>query len=107
MRLNLKVSLILAALAALPAGAQIQSGNPQVVITPNREMQPQATSVRRISVAEARKQVTAKKAVIVDVRSAEQFKRGHIRGATNIPGSQLLSRFRELPFGKTIITYCA
>jgi len=107
MRSNLNVTLILAALAALPAGAQVQSGNPSVVITPNREMQPQATSVRRISVAEARKQVTTKKAVIVDVRRAEQFRLGHIKGATNIPGSQLLSRFRELPVGKTIITYCA
>ena len=45
--------------------------------------------------------------VFVDVRSEEQFMLGHIKGALSIPGSQLIKRLREIPPGKTIITYCA
>lgn len=64
-------------------------------------------SVRRISTAEAFKLANRGEAVIVDVRSSESFKAGHIKGAYSIPGSQLISRLKELPPGKMIITYCA
>jgi len=87
------------------ASAQISAGNPNVMITPTNPAAP--GTIKRINVTDAFKEVNAKKAVIVDVRSAEQFRLGHIKGALNIPLSQLLSRVRELPFGKTVITYCA
>jgi len=45
--------------------------------------------------------------VFVDVRSNEQYQLGHIRGAISIPGSQLVTRMRELPPQKLIIAYCA
>jgi rhodanese-related sulfurtransferase len=64
-------------------------------------------SVRRVSHSEAYKLQKEGKAVIVDVRSFEQYQLGHIKGAVSIPGSQLLSRLRELPPRTTIITYCA
>src|SRR4029078_4793791 len=64
-------------------------------------------SVRRISEAEAMRLFKNGSAVIVDVRSNEQFKLGHIKGAVNIPRSQLVARLKELPAGKLIITYCA
>jgi rhodanese-related sulfurtransferase len=47
-------------------------------------------------------------AVLVDVRSVNQFKDGHISGARNVPGDQVadgakaLEKFRD----KTIITCC-
>lgn len=63
--------------------------------------------VRRVSEAEASRLATNGAAVIVDVRSNSQFALGHIKGSLNIPGSQLVSRIKELPPGKTIITYCA
>ena len=66
-----------------------------------------SASARRIKRDEALKLVNAGKAVFVDVRSKQSYDAGHIKGALSIPGSQIKSRFRELPAGKTIITYCA
>lgn len=83
-----------------PAGA-IKS--PQAI----QQAQQSIDKVRRISRAEAIKLAKANKAVYVDVRSKEQYDLGHIKGAVSIPGSQLVTRLRELPPGKMIITYCA
>ncbi|HEX6160407.1 MAG TPA: rhodanese-like domain-containing protein, partial [Thermoanaerobaculia bacterium] len=63
--------------------------------------------VKLISIDDAYKLFKENKAVFVDVRSSEQFGFGHIKGSLNIPGSQIVSRFREIPPGKAIITYCA
>lgn len=65
------------------------------------------TNFPRISKEDARKLWQNSEAVFVDVRSNEQFSYGHIKGALSIPGSQLMGRFREVPPGKTIVTYCA
>lgn len=46
-------------------------------------------------------------AVIVDVRTAAEFKSGHIKGAVNIPLDQVKSKVAELKKkGKPIITCC-
>ncbi len=44
--------------------------------------------------------------VLVDVRSEEGFRQGHIPGALSIPFEQLPARLRELPKAKTVIAYC-
>lgn len=84
---------------------------------PNRPARPSAgaaqtvdpgiAAARRITREEAIKLVREGKGVYVDVRSKQSFDRGHIKGALSFPNSQLISRARELPAGKTIITYCA
>jgi len=61
----------------------------------------------RISMDDAIKLHKEGKAVFIDVRSNEQFTDGHIKGALSIPGSQIVGRFKEVPPGKTVITYCA
>ena len=43
---------------------------------------------------------------IVDVRSPLEFNTGHIAGAVNIPLPELRARWKELPPGKPIATYC-
>lgn len=47
-------------------------------------------------------------AVLVDLRSANQFKDGHIEGARNVPGDQLAADARALErlTGKTLVLYC-
>ena len=65
------------------------------------------TQFARISQEDAYKLFVAGKATFIDVRSNEQFSYGHIRGALNIPRSQIISRFREVTPGTTVITYCA
>ena len=44
--------------------------------------------------------------IILDVRTPEEFKEGHIEGAILIPVSELEGRLDELPKDKPIITYC-
>ncbi len=43
---------------------------------------------------------------VLDVRSPEDFAKGHIPGATNIPLTDLPGKFGSLPKDKTIIAYC-
>ena len=44
--------------------------------------------------------------IILDVRTPDEFKKGHIEGAVLIPVSELDNRLGELPKDKPIITYC-
>jgi len=44
--------------------------------------------------------------IILDVRTPDEFKEGHIEGAKLIPVSELEGRLDELPKDKPIITYC-
>ncbi|HUP47700.1 MAG TPA: rhodanese-like domain-containing protein [Thermoanaerobaculia bacterium] len=69
--------------------------------------EPAVAAARRITREDAIKLVREEKAVYVDVRSKDSYDKGHIKGALSIPNSQLLSRLKELPQGKTVITYCA
>lgn len=78
-----------------------------VTASPQANQQARIDAVRRVTVLEAQKLAQTGQAVIVDVRSSQQFSEGHIRGAVNIPGSQLLARLGELPPKTLIITYCA
>lgn len=44
--------------------------------------------------------------VLLDVRTAEGFRDGHLPGARHIPFEQLPQRMKELPKDQEIITYC-
>ena len=44
--------------------------------------------------------------VILDVRTPQGFREGHIPGAINIPFEELPQRMKELPKRKAIISYC-
>ena len=66
-----------------------------------------ADDVRRISVADAHKEVQAGRAVFVDVRTKTEFDRGHIKGALSLPKPEIPARLAEVPRDKTLIIYCA
>jgi 3-mercaptopyruvate sulfurtransferase SseA len=95
--------------------AQTQTGPGTVRITPGPPGSPTPTApvaddlskARRISRTDAVKMVKQNKAIYVDVRSKESFDQGHLPGAVNIPLSELEKRFRDVPTGKYLITYCA
>ena len=104
--------LMFAAVAVGPAHAQMKAqtttpNSAAVTATPVAQPIPSLESARRITRDEAIKLVNAGKAVYVDVRSKESYDVAHIKGALSIPGSQLIARIREIPVGKTIVTYCA
>jgi len=84
-----------------PSGVTTQIGQPQ------QQKLPPLSAARRIKRDDAMKLGKSGKAVYVDVRSLDSFNKGHIKGAISIPHSQLMNRLREIPPGKTIITYCA
>ena len=47
-------------------------------------------------------------ALLLDVRSREEFAKGHVPGAVNIPHDELAGRLGELPGGKdrALVVYC-
>ena len=54
------------------------------------------------------KALTQQGAVIVDVRSENEFKSGHIKGAINIPLNSIQNKVKDLKKkGKPVITCCA
>jgi 3-mercaptopyruvate sulfurtransferase SseA len=66
-----------------------------------------ADGVERITTAELRDALEKGTAVVIDVRSPESYKAGHIKGAKNIPEAELVSRKDELPRDKKIVFYCS
>jgi 3-mercaptopyruvate sulfurtransferase SseA len=101
----MRTALVLTvAIAAVSAQAQ---SNPNVIITPQVQPPNDLVTAKRIAREEAITKVKANKAAFVDVRSAEQYKLAHIKGAINIPLGELMQRIHELPPKKEIITYCA
>lgn len=62
---------------------------------------------RRISLVETRAALDSGRAVLIDVRTAEQWGAGHAAGAIHIPESEIVARMNEVPRDKMVITYCA
>ena len=106
------VVAIFAALLATVATAQkvmipSQSSNPNVILTPPNPVEQNLEKAKRIPRNEAIKLVKEGKAVFVDVRSKEAYDAGHIKGAISIPESEIITRLKDLPPKKMVITYCA
>ena len=49
----------------------------------------------------------AKGAIILDVRTVGEFRKGHIEGSINISLGTIRERYIELDSSKTYITYCS
>jgi rhodanese-related sulfurtransferase len=55
---------------------------------------------------ELRERVREGAVVVLDVRPAEEYRAGHIPGATSIPLAELDRRIAELPADKEVVAYC-
>ena len=66
-----------------------------------------ADGIRRVTVPELRDLVAQNQAVIIDVRNADAYNAGHIRGAKLMPVGEILKYVNELPKDKLIVTYCS
>jgi rhodanese-related sulfurtransferase len=44
--------------------------------------------------------------LVIDVRSPEEFAKGHVPGAVNIPHDQIESRLADVPKDKDVVLYC-
>lgn len=68
---------------------------------------PAGDGAARITVADLREALDKGTAYVVDVRTDDQYKAGHIKGAVHIPETDIAARASELPRDKTIVTYCS
>lgn len=55
---------------------------------------------------ETARALVASGALLLDVRTQEEFAAGHLEGAINIPVQQLEERIDELPEGRPLVVYC-
>ena len=61
----------------------------------------------RVSAKELKRLVATGRAVVVDVRPAEDYRGAHIRGAINLPLQQIeAGQHPNLPRDKRLISYC-
>ncbi len=61
----------------------------------------------RITLAEAKKDFDAGRAVLIDVRDEASYKQEHVKGALHITTASLDAKFNDIPKGKKIIAYCS
>lgn len=68
---------------------------------------PQGLVVERVTVDELKKMIAAKTVLVVDVRSADAYKGGHIPGAVSAPLADIDKHVAELKAAKKdLVTYC-
>lgn len=76
----------------------------------NTQTKPQAdeAAYHKISAAEAKEMMDQSEVTIVDVRTLEEYKEGHVPGAINIPNEEILDTEPELLKDKdaTLLVYC-
>lgn len=61
----------------------------------------------RITVEEAKEMMTRGEVQVIDVREADEYRRGHVPGAKLIPVATVLTRREELNHDKDLIFVCA
>jgi hypothetical protein len=94
--------------AAPPVKVTAPTATPAVARTaPPADDHHEEDNAQRISLADAKKDFDAGKAVIVDVRDANAYAQEHIKGSLNIPLAELNGSADKLPKGKKIIAYCS
>ena len=64
---------------------------------------------KKLTAGEAVRLINDRDALVLDVRPAADFKKGHLLGAVNIPSDKLKDRLNELPKDKQrpVIVVCA
>ena len=94
-----RFSLILFVAAAFLSACQMASSTPVKKYADPAE-------VPKISVADAKKEVDAGTAVIVDSRAEAAYKMEHITGSISVPQASPKEKYEILPKDKKIIVYC-
>jgi rhodanese-related sulfurtransferase len=62
----------------------------------------------RIIPEELKRLMAAGQVVVIDVRSPDEYRQGHIPGAINLPIQQIeAGNYLRLPRDKRLISYCA
>jgi rhodanese-related sulfurtransferase len=86
----------------LSAGNQLVTGAVPTKISYVRKLAEGEVSIKDFDEA-----VNAKSHLVIDVRTAEEFGKGHIAGAVNIPAEEMANRSSEIPAGKSVLIHCS
>jgi rhodanese-related sulfurtransferase len=72
-------------------------------------VQRRLSGVPQVGVSQAVQLINRRDAVVIDVREASEYQRGHLRNARHVPLSQLKSRLGELDKwkDKPVLVHCA
>jgi 3-mercaptopyruvate sulfurtransferase SseA len=112
MRLSGSVAVVVLVAAAMIAGcgrdrlAANSSGAGNGNVSANGRNTP-PDNVRRVTITELRDMLDQGKAIVIDVRGDSSYNIEHIKGALDIPETQLSARAGELPKDKLIVLYCS
>lgn len=61
---------------------------------------------KEVTPEEVKERIESGDTQVVDIRSPQEFKRGHIPGAINIPMAELPARISEVEWGDDIVCAC-
>jgi len=95
------ILLLMAALAVL-----FQSPAPELAADEHYEDTLPYPEVPRITLEVAKSRYDSGEAIILDVRTRDDFEAAHIPNAISMPLSELQVRYQELPKDREILTYC-
>ena len=76
------------------------------VVPPQASTTDPSANAPRISIDEAKEWIEGGRVRVLDVRSADDYRNGHIPTALHIPLSRLEGEIAYLPRDKPILTYC-
>lgn len=108
MRLGLgTVAVLFAAGTSVVCAEEKKAAAPVPAVPAASAAASDASASDRITVAELKKLVDANKVLVVDVRSVDAYKTGHIAGSISAPLSEIEKHFATLKAAKQpIVTYC-
>ena len=67
---------------------------------------PDGTTIARIGVAAAQRDLATGAALLIDVRDPGEWRAGHVAGAAHIPLAQLPARLDALPRDRALLLFC-
>jgi 3-mercaptopyruvate sulfurtransferase SseA len=83
------------------------AATPRPAITTDEHAQtPEKAAVPRITAEELQRRIKNGEVTVIDVRSAADYRMGHIPGSLHIPLASIESQISYLPKAKPIVTYC-
>ena len=62
--------------------------------------------IEELTLAELVRQLDRGEVVLLDVRPAEEYEKGHIQGALSLPLEEINQRWKELPQDQELVAYC-
>lgn len=88
--------------AWVAAGNQLLSGSVSTKISYVRKLAEGEVSIKDFDEA-----VKGSSHLVIDARTAEEFGKGHIAGAANIPAEEMAARFSEISAVKPVLIHCS